>query len=142
MPLGRYLLYVGGVLLTLLFLIDAHLPHSAAGPAAGDIDRSIIRIQSAYRWPSAVVFDTSQPTIVPPPPEVIAEAPPQKSPRDAYAMAHAMGQPAQPAHAVATASPAPRKRVPPRVRVARAPAPRIANDETIGFRNPFSPGWW
>jgi hypothetical protein len=29
------------------------------------VDKSIIRIKSAHKWPEQVVFDTSQPTIVP-----------------------------------------------------------------------------
>src|SRR4051812_25882176 len=36
------------------------------------IDRSIIRIKSAHKWPEKIVLDTSQPTITPP---AIAESP-------------------------------------------------------------------
>jgi len=64
MPVLRYLLYVGGALLALLFIFDACLPdrpavHGGPGPSAA------IRIHSDRKWPERVVLDTSQPTIVP-----------------------------------------------------------------------------
>jgi hypothetical protein len=64
MPLARYFFYVGGVLLTLLFVIDALVPKL---PAADSTDASlpVIRIHSDRKWPERVVFDTSMPTIVP-----------------------------------------------------------------------------
>jgi hypothetical protein len=39
-----------------------------------------IRIQSAHRWPEKVVFDTNQPTIVPPPAPRVASPPPPPAP--------------------------------------------------------------
>jgi hypothetical protein len=136
MPVGRYFAFTGSVLLALLFLIDWYLPQSAVEPVRADVDRPIIRIQSRHKWPSAVVFDTNQPTIVPPPSVVTAEAPIARPPREAFALAP------QPALATAAAIPptAP-KHVTRRVRVARAPAARVDNYETIGFRNPFPPSW-
>ena len=59
MPLGRYFLFVGSVLLALLFLVDWYVPQSAAQPAGFEVDRSIIRIHSAHRWPEAVTIDAS-----------------------------------------------------------------------------------
>jgi hypothetical protein len=64
MPLARYFLYVGGVLLTLLFILDACLtklpvlerPHA---------NSPLIRIHSDWKWPERIVFDTTLPTIVP-----------------------------------------------------------------------------
>jgi hypothetical protein len=139
MPVGRYFAFIGSLLLALLFLIDWFRPQSVvAGLTRDDIDRSTIRIHSGHKWPSAVVFDTTQPTIVPPAPAVMAENPPAKSPREAFAMA----QP-EPTPVVAAAPPpAPRKHVARRAKVARVPPPQIASYDTIGFRNPFSPGWW
>jgi hypothetical protein len=68
MPLARYFLFVGGVLLALLLLSNEVLPklpveaeRAEAGP-----DRSVIRIRSDRKWPERVVFDTNLPTIVPP----------------------------------------------------------------------------
>jgi hypothetical protein len=67
MPLVRYFFFVGGVLLALLFILDASLPKLPV--ADGDyarVDKSIIRIHSDRKWPERVVFDTSRPTEVPP----------------------------------------------------------------------------
>jgi hypothetical protein len=96
MPLARYFLFVGGVLLALLFIVDATLPkvtesvRTAVGP-----DKSIIRIHSDRKWPERLVFDTSLPTIVPasaakadavaPAPPIVAEASPKARVREAFA---------------------------------------------------------
>ena len=64
MPLARYFLYVGGALLALLFISDPYLPKL---PAAewGDSRSAIIHIHSVHKWPERIVYDTSQPTLVP-----------------------------------------------------------------------------
>ena len=68
MPLLRYFVFVGGALLALLFVSNAYLPKMPDEVrAASDVDRSTIRIHSERKWPERVVFDTNQPTIVPPP---------------------------------------------------------------------------
>ena len=66
MPLARYFFYVGGVLLALLFILDAYLPEL---PVAGreNIHLPVIRIHSDRKWPERIVYDTSLPTIVPAP---------------------------------------------------------------------------
>jgi hypothetical protein len=66
MPLARYFLCVGGVLLALLFASNAYLPNLPM-PASvdGSVDKSVIRIHSDRKWPERVVFDTQQPTIIP-----------------------------------------------------------------------------
>jgi hypothetical protein len=67
MPLLRYFVFVGGALLALLFVSNAFLPKLPDEVRAdSEVDRSTIRIHSAYKWPERVVFDTNQPTIVPP----------------------------------------------------------------------------
>jgi hypothetical protein len=67
MPLLRYFVYVGGVLLALLFISDAYFPKEpVVATAASGTDKSTIRIHSDRKWPERVVFDTNQPTIVPP----------------------------------------------------------------------------
>jgi hypothetical protein len=64
MPVARYLFYVGGVLLALLFIADACLPKLRA--ANGELSPSVvIRIHSDRKWPERIVLDTSRPTIVP-----------------------------------------------------------------------------
>ena len=62
MPLARYFLYVGGVLLTLLFILDAYLTEIPFAQGA-DPNLPVIGIYSDRKWPDRVVFDTSLPTV-------------------------------------------------------------------------------
>ena len=64
MPLARYFVFVGGVLLALLFLSDAYLPKLPAAQMA-DTDLPVIRIHTDRKWPERVVYDTSHATIIP-----------------------------------------------------------------------------
>ena len=65
MPLARYFLYVGGVLVTLLFILDAWFPRIPVAERA-NANLLVIRIHSDRKWPERIVFDTSLPTILPP----------------------------------------------------------------------------
>jgi hypothetical protein len=100
MPLARYFVFVGGVLLALLFVVDAVLPQLPAADANrmdSAVDKPIIRIHSDRKWPERVVFDTSLPTIVPaqtlkaeaaipaPAPTIVADVPPKARVREAFA---------------------------------------------------------
>jgi hypothetical protein len=73
-PIARYFIIVGGTLAALLFIAGWCLPTPPARfadqPQA--LERAIIRIKSAHKWPEKVVLDTSQPTVAPP----IVEEPP------------------------------------------------------------------
>ena len=71
MPIARYFISVGGTLAALLFIAGWCLPTPPAMFADQQlaIDRTIIRIKSAHKWPEKVVLDTSQPTITLPPVE-------------------------------------------------------------------------
>jgi hypothetical protein len=84
MPVARYFLYVGGVLLALLFLFDATQPKLpvADRTQAAVIDMPVpgLRIQSDRKWPEKIVFDTSLPTIVPAPVVQAAMAAPAAPP--------------------------------------------------------------
>lgn len=60
MPVARYFLWVGTVLLALLFIVDACLPKLPAGRAT-DPHKPVIRISSERKWPERIVFDTSAP---------------------------------------------------------------------------------
>jgi hypothetical protein len=62
MPLARYFLYVGGVLLALLVVASAWLPKP---PAVAESAEYLppIRIHSDRKWPERIVFDTSAPRI-------------------------------------------------------------------------------
>jgi hypothetical protein len=63
-PIARYFTVVGIALVVLLWIADWCLPTLPAMFAKQlVIDRSIIRIKSARKWPEKVVLDTSQPTI-------------------------------------------------------------------------------
>src|ERR1700731_110524 len=42
------------------------------------VDRAVIRIKSAHKWPEKIVLDTSQPTIAPP---AVEESPTEQSAR-------------------------------------------------------------
>jgi hypothetical protein len=64
MPLARYFLYVGGVLLTLVFILDACLTKLPVMERAL-VNSPIIRINSVPKWPERIVFDTTLPMIVP-----------------------------------------------------------------------------
>jgi hypothetical protein len=67
-PIARYFIFVGGTLAALLFIADWYLPISPPMFAnhQHDIDRTMIRIKSAHKWPEKIVLDTSHPTITPP----------------------------------------------------------------------------
>jgi hypothetical protein len=86
-PLGRYFLFVGSLLLGVLFIADWYLPSASSQTYFREVrvDKSIIRIKSAHKWPEPIVFDTSLPTIVPPPQPVVANAPVINQPREALA---------------------------------------------------------
>jgi hypothetical protein len=90
-PLGRYFLWVGSVLLAMMFIAGWVWPSAAPVPAPaheavaaqGPTDPTnsmILRIQSARKWPDKIVFDTSIPTIVPPPAPVVAAIVPATAP--------------------------------------------------------------
>lgn len=64
MPLVRYFLWVGGVLLALISIADAYFPKLPAAETAGT-DLPVIRIQSDRKWPDRVVYDTNLPPVVP-----------------------------------------------------------------------------
>jgi hypothetical protein len=87
MPLVRYFVYVGGLLLGLLFLADWYFPMTSAAIADNNVDRSVIRIHSRHKWPAAIQMDTAAP--MPAPAPVIAEASAPDAPivrvRQAYA---------------------------------------------------------
>ena len=65
-PIGRYMAFVGSLLLAMLFIADWLLP---MGPTqsvtSGEANKPTIRIKSAdHKWPERIAFDTSAPTIV------------------------------------------------------------------------------
>jgi hypothetical protein len=78
-PIARYFIFVGAMLTALLLIADWCLPTPPAMFARQlVIDKSIIRIKSAHKWPEKIVLDTSQPTITP---LAVAELPAAQSVR-------------------------------------------------------------
>ncbi len=79
MPIARYFIIVGGTLAALLFIADWCLstPPARFADRPQALERAIIRIKSAHKWPEKVVLDTSQPTIGP----LAVEEPPAPSVR-------------------------------------------------------------
>ena len=80
-PLARYFLFVGGALVALLLALDFFSPKAVAVAdsgirTTGPVDKSTLRIKSDQKWPERIVFDTTQPTLVPPAAQTqIAQAP-------------------------------------------------------------------
>src|SRR3954452_4098236 len=64
MPLARYFLCAGGVLLALLLVLDASLPKSFT-PERAHTNLPVIRIHSMEKLPERVVYDTALPTRAP-----------------------------------------------------------------------------
>ncbi len=96
MPVARYFVYVGGVLLALLFISDAFRPKLAVADRTDTAtELPAIRIHSDRKWPERVVLDTSIPTIVPaqtvkaeavvPPPTPVADLSAKTRVREAFA---------------------------------------------------------
>ena len=110
MFLVRYFLYAGGALLALLFVSNWYWPAPAVGTndsqmQEASVDKAILRIRSAQKWPQKIDFDTSIATIVPPA-ALVAEAPPppppfkaaearNKSAEESVLNAHAEARPAK-----------------------------------------------
>ena len=63
MPLMRYFVFVGGILLALLFISDAVLPIQPLPSFmnAASTEQPLVRIRSDRKWPERIVFDTSAP---------------------------------------------------------------------------------
>ena len=68
MPIARYFIFVGATLAVLLFILGWLLPSPPVVFADQSValDRAVIRIKSADRWPEKVILDTSQLTITTP----------------------------------------------------------------------------
>jgi hypothetical protein len=135
MPILRYFAFVGGALLALLLIVNWSLPPLNAEAGPGGADHSAIRINSQQKWPAAVVFDTTMPTIVPQPAPVVAETPAAKPAREAFALATEIPA-VKPAEAVKPAKPHAR-----RSKVARAPAGPGDSYEPFGFRPLWVARW-
>ena len=150
MPVARYFLFIGGALLALLFAIDALVPQQAvvASQAAPSVNKTVVRIRSDQKLPERVVYDTSLPTIVPPPTMTAqAVAPPAPAVAPATAQARVRETFAQyvPAEAKKPEPQVQRKRkiaksrpAPP-MQFAQPPQMRVAQQSHFGFFG--GPNW-
>jgi hypothetical protein len=94
-------MFVGGTLAALLFIPGWLLPppRGTFADQSVALDRAVIRIKSAHKWPEEVILDTSQPTITPPvtmdPPEIQSSIspPPNETPDPSNLEATALFQP-------------------------------------------------
>ena len=144
MPLLRYFLFVGSALLALLFLADWYWPATPTTLTGNDrtreasLDKQILRIRSAQKWPQKIVIDTSIPTIVPPsalvasvpppPPPLLAAATLNQSPLNARGEVKPAAQPQTTARKTAAV----------RHRTPRPAPPRI---DAYPVASAWSP-WW
>lgn len=143
MPIARYFLFVGGVLLALLMAVDAFVPQQPVevSQSAPSIDKTVVRIRSDQKPPERVVFDTSLPTIVPPvvtaqaatPPAtpVVADIPAQARVRETFAQFVPEAKKAEPQvqqrkRKVAKVRSAP-------MQLAQPPQMRVAQQSQYGF---------
>jgi hypothetical protein len=143
MPLARYFTFVGSLLLALLFLADWYFPKLVAPPATAGVDKTIIRLHTAHKWPEATVYDTSLPTIVPPPAPLILtmQRPPQPiAQAEAPAQAFAMAINEAPAAGAKSLKPARKQPGRRKAGYASARTPHLASYEN-GFRSPGPAGW-
>jgi len=85
MPITRYFLFTGGLLLTLPFAADHYLPAPVDRISRAGIDKSIIRIRSARVVPDKLELDISRPIAVPPSATFTDERS-EDRPREAYGM--------------------------------------------------------
>ena len=147
MPLARYFVLVGGVLLALVFISDLYLPKSPVAERA-DIDRQVIRIHSDQKWPERIVFDTSVPTIAAAPAQAVVASVAPAAADEASAKARVRESFAQltpsdtkHVHVAELRKPEPkplRKRKIARRRVGPPPV-MVAQQPQFGF---FGSSWW
>jgi hypothetical protein len=128
MPLLRYFVFVGGMLLGLLFLAGWYFPPSTAAIASADVDRSVIRIHSRHKWPAAIQMDTRAP--MPTAAPVIAEATAPDAPIERVRQAYAFEPPPQ------KAPQKPRRRAKPSRPLSHDQGQHVAN-----YQQPDSRGW-
>jgi hypothetical protein len=146
MPVRQYFYCVGGVLLAVLFILDAWFPKPPVVEKA-PANLPIIRIHSDRKWPERVVYDTSLPTIVPtsiasaevPAPEAIGGAPSGTRVREVFAM---LKEPAGEPQAAKAKVQEPKPVRQSKLARRRAPAPRYAMVRHPQFGWSGGSFWW
>jgi hypothetical protein len=119
------------MLLGLLFVADWYFPSSTVANAVADneVDRSIIRIHSRPKWPSAIQMDTAEPMpAVPAAAPVMAQARAPDAPVERVKQAYAFEPPPQ--------------RAPDKIRRrAKRPLSREHSQHFANYQPPDSRGW-
>ena len=142
MPLIRYFLYMGGVLLALLLLLGLYTGEPVSEIAQGGAEPAVARIQSTQKWPEKIVFDTAAPRVSAPDVAAAALAAPapaepavvQNAARQAYAMAAAAPVAGKPAMSAASNRRSAERHY-------RRPPQRVAaRAQTMFFNYPFRMG--
>ena len=140
MPVARYFLFVGGVLLALLFALDAFAPQqvavagNSASNSTGSIDKTVVRIRSDQKPPERVVYDMTLPTIVPPAATTqIAAAPVVPVADNAEARVRDTFAQFVPTEAKKVEPQAPRKRKVAKARSVHPSPVRVAQQQHFGF---------
>jgi hypothetical protein len=142
MPVARYFFFVGGLLIALLFGVDAFAPKepaaSATAAVAAPMENPTLRIRSDHKWPERVVYDTSLPTVVPPKVEIAAVVPAPVAEMSAKARVRESFAQFKPAD-----DPKPEAKPLPKRKIAKAratpPMMRVAQQPHFGF---FSNNVW
>ncbi|PPQ20784.1 hypothetical protein CV770_03205 [Bradyrhizobium sp. AC87j1] len=140
MPIIRYFVFVGGVLLALLFAADRYLPAPGEPAATADPDRTIIRIASARKLPEKIAFDTRPRADMP---EIAQADPIPEQPRQQMREAMA-AMPAAPSGQIKK-EPALRVSAEARTHPKRsAKSSKRAPERRLAFErhDPSSGGWW
>ncbi|MBW7962729.1 hypothetical protein [Bradyrhizobium sp. BR 10261] len=155
MPIIRYFVFVGGLLLALLFAVERYLPAPAERAGPSDPDRSIIRIASARSLPEKIVFDTSAradwPTMAQADP--LSEEPKQQVREAQVREAQVRETQMRETLAAMPAAPAVEVKKEATARVSSGPRPhpkrwaklqKRAPDRRLAFERPgpFAGGWW
>jgi hypothetical protein len=145
MPLARYFLFVGGVLLALLFISNAYLPQEPVAVSANadlPVILPVIRIHSDRKWPERIVFDTKVQPVAPvqiakteavaPVPTTVADASTKVRVRDAFAQL-----PFDPKQAQSSDPKKPEPKLPPKRKIAKRhvapPTMLVAQQPQFGF---------
>jgi hypothetical protein len=138
-PIRRYLLFVGSALVALLFYVAPYFSQTPKNLGSQELaDKSIIRIQSARKWPEKIVYDTSQPAVVPP--TVVAAQEPFMVPNAEEPALSSKGREAFARMASERQSPQAISQTPRKRKIARAVPKRSRQTVATVYREP-TPAW-
>ncbi|MDA9436256.1 hypothetical protein [Bradyrhizobium sp. CCBAU 51627] len=139
MPIIRYFVFVGALLLALLFAADLYLPAPVERTGPSDPDRTIIGIASARALPEKIVFDTRLRDV----PMIAQTDPIPEEPRHQVREAMA-AMPAAPSVEVRKEAPAQASAAARRHPKRSAKLQRGIPERRLAFEraDPFAGGWW